>query len=96
MMNEVALSNVGNMTLPRRTIIDEAGNTFHVEFRGSLTTVTVTLPNGIRARGNARLHEDDVYNKDFGQALATVRASQRALKKYERWLSREGFRTAYI
>lgn len=89
-------SNVGAITHPRRTIIDEAGNTFHIEFRGSLTTVHVKLPNGIHAKGNARLYEGDVYNKDFGEALASVRASERALKKYGRWLARQGFRTGQL
>jgi hypothetical protein len=90
------VASFDKITHPRRTVIDEAGNVFHIEFRGSLTSVTVTLPNGIRARGNARLYDGDVYSKEFGQTLATVRASQRALKKYERWLSREGFRTANL
>lgn len=92
----VQLSNIGPISAPRRTTIDELGNTFQVEFRGSLTTVTLTLPNGLTARGNARLYEGDVYNKRFGEELATIRATQRVLRKYERWLSREGFRLGDI
>lgn len=92
----VEVSNVGPISHPRRTIIDEAGNTFHVEFRGSLTTVHVMLPNGIRANGNARLYEGDVYSKDFGEHLATVRASERALKKYGKWLAKQGNRTGQL
>lgn len=95
-MTEIVASNVGPLTHPRRTLIDELGNTFHIEFRGSITTATVTLPNGLKAKGHARLYEGDIYNKDFGQTLAIVRATQRVLRKYERWLSREGFRTAAL
>lgn len=91
METPVQASNIGPISHPRRTVIDEAGNTFHVEFRGSLTTVNVRLPNGIHARGNARLYEGDIYNKEFGEALATARASERALKKYSKWLARNGY-----
>ena len=84
-------SNVGPISHPRRTIIYEAGNIFHIEFRGSLTKVHVRLPNGIHATGNARLFEGDVYNKDFGEALASARASERALKKYSKWLAKNGY-----
>lgn len=90
--NSVLLLENPIRTAPRRTVIDEAGNTLHIEFRGPLTRVEVTLPNGIRAVGNSLLHEDDEYNKEFGESLAIVRASQRVLKKHERWLIREASR----
>lgn len=92
----VQVANYLINTHPQRTVIDELGNVFHVEFRGSLTTVTLTTPLGIRARGHALHNPTDVYNKEFGEHLAIVRASQRALRKYEKWLSREGFRTANL
>ena len=89
---EVVASNVGPVTHPRRTIIDEIGNTFHIEHHGKLTIVDVTLPNGIHARGNALCDDSDTYNREFGEHLATIRASQRALRKQERWVIREAFR----
>jgi len=92
----IEVNNYAALTAPRRTIIDEAGNTFQIQHYGALTTVSVTLPNGIRARGNALHNPVDVYNKQFGEALATARASSRALNKYARWLSREGFRLGDI
>lgn len=87
-------TTVGAITGPRRTLIDEDGNTYHVEYRGSLTSVTVTLANGLRAKGHARLWEGDVYNKEFGTTLAISRAVSRVLSKHSRWLSRESNRLA--
>jgi len=83
-------------TAPRRTLIVEDGTTYHVEFHGDLTSVEVISPIGLRARGNALLNKDDVYNKQFGEALATARATSRLLHKYARWLAKEGFRTGDI
>ena len=90
--NVIAETNTPNISHPTRTLFDEHGNRFQTEFRGSVTTVSVTLPNGIKAKGHSRCDEADQYNRDFGIALASVRATQRALRKYEQWLSKEGYR----
>lgn len=90
----IEATNVGPITHPRRTLIDEDGNTFHVEYRGSLTSVTVTLANGLKAKGHARLYEGDVYNKEFGTTLAITRAMSRVLNKHVKWLARESNRLA--
>lgn len=89
----VEVNSFAALTAPRRTIIDEIGNTVHIEFRGALTVAEVVMPNGIRARGNALHNPADTYNKYFGESLATARATSRVLNKYARWLAKEGFRT---
>lgn len=45
-------------------------------YRGPLTIVEVEF-EGIRARGNSRLHPDDAYDPNLGLALAYARAIER-------------------
>lgn len=88
----IEATNLGP-SLGRETSFDEYGTTVHIEYFGQLTRVDVTLAEGFHARGYARLNEDDVYNKPFGKQLATTRAIIRALRKYEKWLAKNGSAT---
>lgn len=87
----IQASNVGPLQSSKSTYDFETGTSIYVEYRGPLTKVEVVLPEGIRAQGWSRLNdEEDIYNKEFGEILATTRATARALRKYEKYLARYG------
>jgi hypothetical protein len=86
----VEATNVGPVTIPSKTTFDDLGTLIRTEYHGPLTKVRIELPEGIYATGWSRQNEGDIYNSHFGETLAQVRASQRVLRKYEKWLAKNG------
>lgn len=86
----VEATNVGPITIPSKTTFDDLGTIIRTEYHGPLTKVQITLPEGIKATGWARQNEGDNYNASFGETLANVRATQRVLRKYEKFLAKNG------
>lgn len=88
--NKVKATNVGPVTIPSKTTFDDLGTLIRTEYHGPLTKVQITLPEGVKATGWAKLNEGDNYNANFGETLASIRATHRALRKLEKFLAKNG------